>query len=90
MLRAVDISSQAVAAARARHLRHKSGLRFALGDARSLAELSESYYGAVLDKGTLDAICCGDGFDWEAKRVAEAVAQDLSLPLESLAPAQLL
>ena len=26
--------------------------------------------GAICDKGTLDAICCGDGFDYEAGLVA--------------------
>ena len=32
---------------------------------------------AVLDKGTLDAICCGDGFDWEAGRVAASLVRAL-------------
>lgn len=86
----LDLSARAVADAKARHA-SRPGLRFARADARALcspSSLSSSAsassspiaagsVAAVLDKGTLDAICCGDGFDWEAGRVAASLVRAL-------------
>ena len=48
-----------------------SGLRFAVADARDLSPVvPDGSVAAILDKGTLDAICCGDGFDYARSAVA--------------------
>jgi len=73
---AVDISAHAVETAR-RQWGSPSGLRFIRADARRLDAFEPHSFGSVLDKGTLDAICCGEGFDHEAKLVASAVERVL-------------
>ena len=74
---AVDLSRTAVDAARARHSA-VSGLRFAVADARDLSPVvPDGSVAAILDKGTLDAICCGDGFDYEARRVGASLTRAL-------------
>ena len=75
---AVDVSRQAIAAATKRYAETRPGLRFEFGDCRHLTNVSDGSYGAVLDKGTLDACCCGDGFDYEAQRIAAEVARVLT------------
>ena len=71
-----DLSRRAVADADARHAR--PGLRFAVADARDLSTaVADGSVAAALDKGTLDAICCGEGFDYEARRVAASVVRAL-------------
>ena len=83
----LDLSARAVADAKARHA-SRPGLRFARADARALCSPASSSsassssivagsVAAVLDKGTLDAICCGEGFDWEAGRVAASLVRAL-------------
>ena len=73
---AVDLSRTAVDAARARHA--TPGLRFAVADARDLSPVvPDGSVAAILDKGTLDAICCGDGFDYEARRVGASLTRAL-------------
>jgi SAM-dependent methyltransferase len=62
------------------HAQHRyagiAGLRFAVEDAKRLRCAAGSL-GAVVDKGTLDAICSGEGFDCEARAVASSVARAL-------------
>ena len=71
---AIDLSPNAVRLAQQRHGTSRPGLRFAVGDARELRAIPDASIACVIDKGTLDAICVGDGFDYEARRVAaEAV-----------------
>ena len=83
----LDLSARAVADAKARHA-SRPGLCFARADARALCSPASSSsassssivagsVAAVLDKGTLDAICCGEGFDWEAGRVAASLVRAL-------------
>tara|TARA_B100000795_G_scaffold169403_1_gene127676 strand:- start:124 stop:1068 length:945 start_codon:yes stop_codon:yes gene_type:complete len=73
---AVDLSRTAVDAAGARH--SAPGLRFAVADARDLSPVvPDGSVAAILDKGTLDAICCGDGFDYEAGRVGASLTRAL-------------
>ena len=73
---AVDLSRTAVDAARARD--EAPGLRFAVADARDLSPvLSDGSVAAIVDKGTLDAICCGEGFDYEARRVGASLTRAL-------------
>ena len=73
---AVDLSRTAVEAARARYT--APGLRFAVADARDLSPvIADGSVAAILDKGTLDAICCGDGFDYEARRVSTSLTRGL-------------
>ena len=73
---AVDLSRTAVDAASARH--STPGLRFAVADARDLSPVvPDGSVAAILDKGTLDAICCGDGFDYEAGRVGASLTRAL-------------
>jgi len=75
---AIDISPQAVVAAIERHGFARQGLRYMVGDARRLDALPAAEIGAVIDKGTLDAICCGDGFDYEARTVLAEVRRVLA------------
>lgn len=75
---AVDLSPHAVATATDRHGPGRPGLSFSVGDARHLASIPDGSYGAVVDKGTLDAVCCGEGFDYEARRVFSSVARVLA------------
>ena len=77
---AVDISSAAIATARARHGlgNVRPGLKFRVADARNLLGIKDGSIGAVIDKGTLDAVCCGEGWDYEAKRVASEVNRVLA------------
>ena len=78
-VKALDISRHCVQVARKRHGgKQRPGLQFAVGDARKLATVPDAHIGAVLDKGTLDAICCGEGFDYEAKRVSREVNRVLA------------
>ena len=74
---AIDLSRHAVEAATETHGQTRPGLQFALGDSRQL-KFDDGSFGAVVDKGTLDAICCGEGFDYEAKRVSREVNRVLA------------
>ena len=69
---ASDASATAMRAARERHGAALPGLKFVVCDARD-TRLAAEAYGAVVDKGTLDALCTGDGFDYEAGRIAAEV-----------------
>ena len=74
---AVDVSRTAVEAAAAR-FGASPGLRFAVADARDPSPtVPDGSVAAIVDKGTLDAICCGEGFDYEAKRVAASLVRAL-------------
>lgn len=73
----IDCSHAAVRGAQERYGGTRPGLHFATADARTLAGFADASVAAVLDKGTVDAICCGEGFDWEAKQVARQVARVL-------------
>lgn len=74
----IDISLQAVHRARAQYCGSRPELRYAVADARALHDIADGDMGAVVDKGTLDAICCGEGFDYEARRVASEAARVLA------------
>lgn len=75
----VDISAVAVQRAEQRWGGpHRPGLTFARADARSLDCFRASEFGVVLDKGTLDACCCGEGFDYEGSLVLKAVERVLA------------
>lgn len=74
---ACDISRAAVALARAQ-CSVRPPPAFCVADARALTSaFAEGSFAAVIDKGTLDAICCGDGWDYEAGRVAESLCRVL-------------
>ena len=63
---ATDASSVAIDIQRQRH--HSKlcpTLSFEVADARN-TKLKTSNFAAIVDKGTLDALLCGDGFDYEA------------------------
>ena len=51
-------------------------LKFKVADARATG-FADGSFAAVFDKGTLDAICTGEGFDFEAGRVSAEVARIL-------------
>ena len=72
----IDISRQAIMAAQ-KDATALAGVRFEYGDARQMSFEKESF-GACIDKGTLDAICCGEGFDYEARRVTMEVFRVLA------------
>ena len=76
---AVDVSSHAVAQAQRAWCGPgiRPGLRFEKANAKALS-FSDGSVAAVLDKGTLDAMCCGDGFDYEAQCVSSEVTRVLS------------
>ena len=73
----VDLSRAAVQQAHARFSGGRPGLMFALSDARRLDGFGSSEFGCVIDKGTLDAICCGEGFDYEGRLVLKSVERVL-------------
>lgn len=52
------------------------GLRFVREDARCLS-FEKASFSLVLDKGTLDAICSGEGYDYEGGRVASELVRVL-------------
>ncbi len=54
-----------------------AGLSFVHSDARSLKAFPDGAFAAVIDKGTLDAVCSGEGFDFEGGRVARALCRVL-------------
>lgn len=69
-----DISVAAIRLAEARG----DEVRYVVADVRHLdRSFGARSFGAVLDKGTLDAICCGEGWDYEARLVAQGVARVL-------------
>ena len=73
----VSIDSSAVAVNLAQQrFSHLQNLLVRKADARD-NRLSSGSFGAVVDKGTLDAICTSEGFDYEAKRVAKECARVL-------------
>lgn len=70
-----DISAAAVRLAKGRG---DDAVRYVVADARHLdRSFGARSFGAVLDKGTLDAICCGEGWDYEARLVAQGIARVL-------------
>ena len=73
---AIDISRHAVEAARVRD-GLRPALRYLVADARNMKFMAPAQLGAIIDKGTLDAVCCGDGFDWEAKQIANEMVRVL-------------
>jgi RAT1-interacting protein len=79
---ACDISTAAVRAAEARRAAAGwpvgSGPSHVVADVRRLgAAFAPGSFGAALDKGTLDALCCAEGWDYEAGLYADSVASVL-------------
>ena len=72
---ACDYSVVAIERAKSHH-DGVAGLTFAVEDARRLS-FGDSSFASVVDKGTLDAICTGEGYDYEAKLVGSEVARVL-------------
>ncbi|KAL1518417.1 hypothetical protein AB1Y20_002709 [Prymnesium parvum] len=74
-LTACDASRVAVEASR-RAFAHVASLRVVREDAREMSFADGSFCAAV-DKGTLDAICSAEGYDYEAARVAAELVRVL-------------
>lgn len=76
---ACDISTAAVRAAEARRAAAGcpvgTGPLYVVADVRRLGEkFVAGSFGAAVDKGTLDALCCAEGWDYEAGLYADSVA----------------
>ena len=78
---ACDVSETAID--RARRLAVAEGgararVEYVVADARRLGEqLGSGRFGAVVDKGLLDAVCSADGWDYEARLVSRAIRRVL-------------
>jgi EEF1A lysine methyltransferase 4 len=72
---ACDASRVAVEAS-SRRFANVPGLQFVREDARRLS-FDAGSFGAIIDKGTLDAICSGEGYDYEGGRVASELQRVL-------------
>lgn len=73
---ATDASKTAVEHARLRYAGIADRLTFDVADAKRLNSFRQPF-AAIIDKGTLDAICSGEGFDCEARTVASSIARAL-------------
>ena len=84
-LTASDISPTAVESARSRAAAAAAAgagggaaASFCVADARELSlAFGEGSFAGVVDKGTVDAICTGDGWDYEARRVSRSLRRVL-------------
>jgi SAM-dependent methyltransferase len=75
---ATDGSSVVIEAQRRRHARSLGqGLAFEVADVRA-TRFGTGSFRAIVDKGTLDALLCSEGFDYEAGRVAAECARLLA------------
>ena len=75
---ATDGSPVVIEAQRRRHARSLAqGLAFEVADVRA-TRFGAGSFRAIVDKGTLDALLCSEGFDYEAGRVAAECARLLA------------
>ena len=75
---ATDFSSTVIDAMREKHSGSSAveGLSFEVADVRATS-FDDATFDGVVDKGTLDAICVGEGFDYEAARASAEVSRVL-------------
>lgn len=80
---ACDISAAAVQAAKVRQEATSArvgghGPQYFVADVKKLSQTFETHvFGGALDKGTLDALCCSEGWDYEAGQYFDSVASVL-------------